>query len=400
MNFFSYAPDNQNFRTNNFYYFIGTWNEYIFAYKKEGTDFIIYVKKIVDAGDWKVFVNCNNFFTLNYKHNCMRSLPVATCIDGSKILIVASDMADGTPVMKVYTINIPNKEFSEYEIINGPGVHQVFFCSNCFQCYIIPDPNEPGNYSIITWSPQNIKPINHNNANNEEVVQARFLYLRFKIEKDAKTCTFIKAGLPRLHTELDNLSSNLGLLNKDAIIYAMNGKDIVISNFGDESWFALESFKFEISKDSELTQWKQIAFIQGDVQTECIVKENRNENTKVFDEINAYTFTIDMEKMEIKFIKKQSICTTSKVGAFANFCTTRILSTSNALFMPYYSKIFTKVQRTLSLSEICYLTISGCKSDGSRDIARPQHVIKRLIRLPKNYALVKSNEKLSDVCCI
>uniref|UniRef100_A0AC34F1P6 Uncharacterized protein n=1 Tax=Panagrolaimus sp. ES5 TaxID=591445 RepID=A0AC34F1P6_9BILA len=394
MNFFSYAPDNQNFRTNNFYYFIGTWKEYIFAYKKEGDDFIIYVKKIVDAGDWKIFVNCNNFFTLNYKHNCMRSLPVATCIDGSKILIVASDMADGTPVMKVYAINIPDKEFSEYETVNGPGIHQVFFCSNCFQCYIIPDPNEPGHFSIMTWSPQNIKPINNS---QEEEAQARFLYLRFKIEKDTKTCTFLKAGLPRLHSNLDYLTSNLGLLNKDAIIYAMDGKDIIISNFGDESWFALESFKFEISHDSDLTQWKQIAFIQGDIQTECIVKENPN-NAK-FDEINAYTFTIDMEKMKIKFIKKQSICTTSKVGAFANFCTTRILSTPNvALFMPYYSKLFTKVQRTLSLSEICYLTLSGCKSDGSRDIARPQHVIKRLIRLPKNYALVKSNEKSSDFC--
>ena len=67
--------------------------------------------------------------------------------------------------------------------------------------------------------------------------------------------------------------------------------------------------------------------------------------------------------------------------------------------MPYYSKIFTKVQRTLSLSEICYLTISGCKSDGKQDFARPQHVIKRLIKLPKNYALVKSNEKSTGFYC-
>jgi hypothetical protein len=298
MHFFSYAPDNQNICKNNFYYFIGTWHEYIFAYKKEGSDFIIYFKKTVDAGDWKVFVNCNAFFTLTYKHTCMRSLPVATCIDGSKILIVASDMVENINVMRVFSINIPNMNFMEYEILNTPLIHQVFICSNCFPCYIIPDPNELGQYSILTWSPQKIKPNTRDNGTDEEEYQARFLYLRFKLEKDNKQCTFLKAGLPRMLTEMDTMSSNLGLLNKDAVIYAQNKNEIIISNFGDESWFALENFKLEVSEDSELKEWKQIAFVQGEIQAECIVKQNP-ENCAT-DEIGAYTFAIDMEKMKIK----------------------------------------------------------------------------------------------------
>ena len=69
------------------------------------------------------------------------------------------------------------------------------------------------------------------------------------------------------------------------------------------------------------------------------------------------------------------------------------MAASNSFFIQHYTKIFTKLQGPLSLSEICYLNLSGCKSDDCNDIAQSQNVIRRALKLPKNYQFVKSYEK-------
>ena len=91
MHFFSHSPATTDESGKDSYYFIGTYKEYLFSYNKQGNGLVVYYKKIVDAGDWKVFVESEKYFTLSFNHNCPGSVPVAVGIDGSKILIAASN---------------------------------------------------------------------------------------------------------------------------------------------------------------------------------------------------------------------------------------------------------------------------------------------------------------------
>ena len=198
-------------------------------------------------------------------------------------------------VMKVYTFNIPDRTCTEFEIVGeAPKIHQMFFCSQCFYCYILPDPHEASEYSIISWSPQVIKP------KDSEELHTRFLYLRFKLKLVEKECEFLKFGVPRLHIDFPDLSSNVSLLSRDAIIYSLGNNEVKLGTFGDESWFALEDVDLTITEDSALKEWKQLAFFQNGSQTECIAKETPgSDGEEDGDEVNAYIFVIDIDKLTI-----------------------------------------------------------------------------------------------------